>query len=145
MHIVRASITTALFAAALSGSPTAANAKPTPPLAAYAGTWAPASNAATQCKADPAALYNGLLIITADSIIDGRAPNTFCTAEKVKAYPDGVNVGLVCDFGQESPYNFRTEYAIMRTGPRTLALTKLFVDRKADSLDYVRCDKPPRR
>lgn len=141
MHIVRASITTAIFVAALSGSPTAANAKSSP-LAAYAGTWAPS---AQQCKPDPTTPTHQRLIIDADGILDGRAPEADCTVEKVKAYPDGVNVGLICGFGQESPYNFRTEYAILRTGPRTIAITNLFVDRKADSLDYVRCNPPARR
>ncbi|MCF4124929.1 MULTISPECIES: hypothetical protein [Methylobacterium] len=138
MHIVRASITTVLFVTALSISPAAANAKPTTPLAAYAGTWAPS---AEQCKIDPTTTLNQRLAITADGLSDGRAPDVDCTVEKIKTHPDGLNVGLICQIGQESPFNFRTDYTILRKSPRTIAITNSFVDRKPETLDYVRCAK----
>lgn len=130
-------ITTTILVAALTCPPALAAPKPASPLAPYAGFWAPNTE---QCR-DPNQQSHQRLHFDAEGgkVYDGRAPNVDCLLEKAKTYPNGLTANLICEIGQESPFSFRTDIAILRTGPRTLSLTNSFVDRKPETWSYVRC------
>ncbi|KQQ19560.1 hypothetical protein ASF56_21740 [Methylobacterium sp. Leaf122] len=140
MHILSAGIATTFFVSALSCLSTLAAAKPakpTLPLAPYDGFWAPNLE---QCRGlDPRLHQRIRFDAEENSVYDGRALDVGCIVEKAKVYPTGVNLDLICEIGQESPFNFRTDISILRTGPRKITITNSFVDRKPETLDLVRC------
>ena len=107
-----------------------------PTLPAYNGTWAASTE---ECR-NPSFLHQRITIDAKQGFItDNRAGDTECRIVRQKHYAQGSNLDLVCQYGQETPFNFRTDISLLRTGAGRLNLTNSFVDRKPETLDLIRC------
>lgn len=142
--VLCAALNLAAAVAALAREPLPQGEVRLPTLPVYNGTWAARTE---ECR-NPSFLHQRVTIDAKQGFItDNRAGDTECRIVRQKHYAQGSNMDLVCQFGQESPFNFRADISLLRTGAGRLALTNSFVDRKPETLDLIRCkdsDMPTR-